>query len=63
MAPVEVPDRKKKIRVIDTDEHPRPDATLEKISMLKPVFKKDGVGKLLVRHDNDVLYVANVDFV
>jgi acetyl-CoA acyltransferase 2 len=29
--------------VIDTDEHPRPDTTLEKISTLKAVFKKDGV--------------------
>ena len=29
--------------MVDTDEHPRPDTTLEKISSLKPVFKKDGV--------------------
>jgi len=28
---------------VDTDEHPRPDTALEKISALKPVFKKDGV--------------------
>jgi acetyl-CoA acyltransferase 2 len=30
-------------QVIDTDEHPRPDTSLEKISALRPVFKKDGV--------------------
>mmetsp|Transcript_31988 Transcript_31988/g.66614 ORF Transcript_31988/g.66614 Transcript_31988/m.66614 type:complete len:430 (+) Transcript_31988:185-1474(+) len=30
-------------KVIDTDEHPRPDTSLEKISSLRPVFKKDGV--------------------
>ena len=28
---------------IDTDEHPRPDVTTEKMAKLKPVFKKDGV--------------------
>ncbi len=30
-------------QTISTDEHPRPDTTLEKISSLRPVFKKDGV--------------------
>jgi len=30
-------------KIINTDEHPRPDTTLEKISTLRPVFKKDGV--------------------
>ncbi len=29
--------------VIDKDEHPKPDATLEKISTLKSLFKKDGL--------------------
>ncbi len=29
--------------VIDTDEHPIRDASIEKLSKLKPVFKKDGV--------------------
>src|SRR4030043_1098622 len=28
--------------IVDTDEHPRPDTTLEKLSKLPPVFKKDG---------------------
>ncbi|MGH2400915.1 MAG: thiolase family protein, partial [bacterium] len=28
--------------VVDTDEHPRPDTTLEKLATLRPVFKKDG---------------------
>ena len=31
------------MQTINTDEHPRPDTTLEKISSLRPVFKKDGV--------------------
>jgi len=29
--------------VVDTDEHPRPESTLEQLSKLKPVFQKDGV--------------------
>lgn len=45
IAPVEVKDRKLGMKVVDADEHPRPESTYEKISKLKPVFKKDGVGK------------------
>mmetsp|Transcript_28672 Transcript_28672/g.42965 ORF Transcript_28672/g.42965 Transcript_28672/m.42965 type:complete len:217 (+) Transcript_28672:807-1457(+) len=40
IAPVEV-QVKRQTQVIDTDEHPRPETTLEKISKLKPVFQKD----------------------
>ncbi|XP_017491833.1 PREDICTED: 3-ketoacyl-CoA thiolase, mitochondrial-like [Rhagoletis zephyria] len=29
--------------VVDVDEHPRPDTSLEKLSKLAPAFKKDGV--------------------
>ncbi|KAL9188702.1 hypothetical protein ACHAXT_007080 [Thalassiosira profunda] len=42
MAPVEI-ETKKGTKVVDTDEHPRPDTSLEKIASLRPVFKKDGV--------------------
>ncbi|KAL7531812.1 hypothetical protein ACHAXR_004252 [Thalassiosira sp. AJA248-18] len=42
MAPVEI-ETKKGTKTIDTDEHPRPDTSLEKIASLRPVFKKDGV--------------------
>lgn len=28
--------------IVDTDEHPRPDTTLEKLSTLPPAFKEDG---------------------
>ena len=31
------------LKVVDTDEHPRPDTTLEKIGKLPTVFKKGGV--------------------
>src|SRR3984957_9789771 len=40
--PVEVRDRKAGPRTIDRDEHPRPDATLESLSSLRPVMiRKD----------------------
>lgn len=29
--------------VVDKDEHPKPESTVEKISQLKPLFKKEGV--------------------
>lgn len=31
------------LKVVDTDEHPRPDASGEKMAGLRPVFKKEGV--------------------
>jgi acetyl-CoA acyltransferase 2 len=42
MASVEIT-TKKGTKIIDTDEHPRPDTSFEKISTLRPVFKQDGV--------------------
>ena len=42
MAPIELTTRKG-TQILDTDEHPRPDVTLEKLGKLRPVFKKDGV--------------------
>ncbi|MCH6264541.1 thiolase family protein [Neobacillus citreus] len=41
IVPVEVKERKG-TRIVDTDEHPRPDTTLEKLSSLKPAFKANG---------------------
>jgi len=42
ISPVEI-ETKKGTKTVDTDEHPRPDTSLEKIASLRPVFKKDGV--------------------
>ena len=42
LTPVELKGRKGP-EVFDTDEHPRPEATLEGMAKLPPVFKKDGV--------------------
>lgn len=30
-------------KIVDTDEHPRPDSSTEKMATLRPVFKKGGV--------------------
>jgi len=41
IVPVEVKS-KKSVIVFDTDEHPKPDTTLESLAKLRPAFKKDG---------------------
>ncbi len=41
IVPVEIQQRKKTI-VFEKDEHPRGDTTIEALSKLRPVFKKDG---------------------
>ena len=42
IVPVEVPLGKGQTTLFDTDEHPRPDTTLEKLAALRPAFKKNG---------------------
>ncbi|MEO0080257.1 MAG: acetyl-CoA C-acetyltransferase [candidate division WOR-3 bacterium] len=42
IAPVTIPQRKGEPLVIDTDEGPRADTTLERLATLRPVFSKDG---------------------
>jgi len=42
IVPIELQGRKGKIITVDTDEHPRPDTTIEKLASLKPTFKKGG---------------------
>ncbi|SFJ48924.1 acetyl-CoA acetyltransferase [Halobacillus dabanensis] len=41
IVPVEVKERKSTV-TFDTDEHPRPNTTLEKLSSLRPAFKENG---------------------
>jgi acetyl-CoA C-acetyltransferase len=43
IVPVEVKLKKSNF-IFDTDEHPRPETTLEKLAKLKPCFKFDGTG-------------------
>jgi len=42
LVPVTLPQRKGDPKVFDTDEHPRPDTTLEALAKLKGVVKPDG---------------------
>jgi 3-oxoadipyl-CoA thiolase len=42
IVPVIIPQRKGESLVVDTDEHPRPDTTLEGLAKLKPAFRKNG---------------------
>ncbi len=39
---VKIPQRKGEALIFDTDEHPRPDTTIEMLAKLKPAFRKDG---------------------
>ncbi len=42
IAPVTLPQKKGAPSVVDTDEHPRRDTTLEKLAALKPMFRANG---------------------
>jgi acetyl-CoA C-acetyltransferase len=42
IVPVKIKDRRGNEVVVTTDEHPRPNTTLEKLAKLPPVFKKGG---------------------
>jgi acetyl-CoA acyltransferase 2 len=42
MAPIEVKTRKGP-KLVDTDEHPRPETTIDQLAKLRPVFDKEGV--------------------
>ncbi|MHA7812645.1 MAG: thiolase family protein [Phycisphaerales bacterium] len=44
LVPVQIPQRKGDPIEFTTDEHPRPDTTLEKLAKLRPVFAKDDQG-------------------
>jgi len=42
IVPVLIPQRKGEPLVVETDEHPRPDTTLDGLAKLKPAFRKNG---------------------
>jgi 3-oxoadipyl-CoA thiolase len=42
IVPVEVPQKGGATRVVDTDEHPRPDTTAEGLARLRPAFRREG---------------------
>ena len=42
IVPIQVPQRRGDPIIVDTDEHPRPDTTLEGLAKLAPAFKENG---------------------
>lgn len=42
LAPVTVTVKRQEV-VVNTDEHPRPQTTMQSLTKLPPVFKKDGL--------------------
>ena len=42
IVPVEIPQKKGNPKIVDTDERPRRDTTMESLAKLKPAFAKDG---------------------
>ncbi|MGH2385981.1 MAG: thiolase family protein, partial [Candidatus Limnocylindria bacterium] len=49
IVPVETP-----TGAVDTDEHPRPDATLESLAKLKPAFKRDASGSVTAGNSSGI---------
>ena len=54
IAPVEIPQGKKPPIVFDTDEHPRPDTTLDKLAALKPAFSKAADATVTAGHSSGI---------
>ena len=52
--PVEIPKRKGDPVVFDTDEHPRPDSTLDKLAKLKPAFTIDPAGTVTAGNSSGI---------
>ncbi len=53
IVPIEVPDGRT-TRMFDTDEHPRPDATLEDLAKLKPAFSRDASGSVTAGNSSGI---------
>jgi len=53
IVPIEVADVKG-TRVVDADEHPRPEATLESLARLKPAFKRDASGSVTAGNSSGI---------
>jgi 3-oxoadipyl-CoA thiolase len=53
VVPIEVPDGKG-TPAVDTDEHPRPEATLESLAKLKPAFRRDASGSVTAGNSSGI---------
>tara|TARA_R110000868_G_scaffold241497_3_gene496884 strand:+ start:650603 stop:651808 length:1206 start_codon:yes stop_codon:yes gene_type:complete len=54
LVPVVIPQRKGDPIVVDTDEHPRPETSLELLGKLRPVFAKDDQGTVTAGNSSGV---------
>ncbi|MFG0326955.1 MAG: thiolase family protein [Phycisphaerales bacterium JB037] len=54
IVPVEIPLRKGEPVVFDTDEHPRPETTLEQLARLRPVFARDDRGTVTAGNSSGI---------
>lgn len=54
IVPVDIPQRKGEPVVVTTDEHPRPDTTIEQLAKLKPAFSSDGSGTVTAGNSSGV---------
>jgi acetyl-CoA C-acetyltransferase/3-oxo-5,6-didehydrosuberyl-CoA/3-oxoadipyl-CoA thiolase len=54
IVPVTIPRRKGDPIVVDTDEHPRPDTTVEKLKTLKPAFTTDPDGSVTAGNSSGI---------
>ncbi len=54
VVPVEVAQPRGPALVVDTDEHPRPDTTLEKLAALRPAFADDGQGTVTAGNSSGI---------
>ena len=53
IVPMDVPDGRD-TRTFDTDEHPRPDTTLESLAKLRPAFTEDGSGSVTAGNSSGI---------
>ena len=52
--PVEIPQRKGDPIIVDTDEHPRPDVTMESLARLRPAFTTDKQGTVTAGNSSGI---------
>ena len=54
IVPVEIPQRRSDPVVFDTDEHPRPGTTLDKLAKLRPAFANDDLGTVTAGNSSGI---------
>ncbi len=54
IVPVEIPQRKGPAVIVNVDEHPRPDTSLEKLAKLRPAFARDDKGTVTAGNSSGI---------